>query len=108
MLSDKVMIILLTAGLMKKMSLYKMILFFKLYSYNKSKTKVELGLSNYATESNFDVVTGIDTSEFAKKVDLASLKLDVDKIIIGKSKTAPTTLRKVSHVVRNDVINRTV
>ena len=33
--------------------------------------------------------TGIDTSIFARKVDLASLKLDVDKLDINELEKAP-------------------
>ena len=38
------------------------------------KVKVELDLSNYATKTDFKNATGVDTSSFAKKNDLASLK----------------------------------
>ena len=40
--------------------------------------KVELDLCNYATKLDLKNVTGFDTSKFAKKVDLASLKSNVD------------------------------
>ena len=46
--------------------------------------KVELDLSIYATKSALENATGIDTSDFVKKVDLASLKSDVDKLDIDK------------------------
>ena len=36
--------------------------------------KVELDLSNYATKTDLKNVTGVDTSKFAKKIDLANLK----------------------------------
>ena len=48
-------------------------------SHNKSKTKIELDLSNYTETSGVEKRTGFDTSEFAKKIDLLSLKSDVDK-----------------------------
>ena len=41
--------------------------------------KVELDLSNYATKSDLKNATGVDTLQFAKEVDLASLKTEVDK-----------------------------
>ena len=41
---------------------------------------MELDLSNYATKSESKNVTGADTSDFAKKAYLASLKSDVDKL----------------------------
>ena len=44
------------------------------------KVKVELDLSNYATKTDFKNIRGIDISSFAKKVDLAGLKSNVDKL----------------------------
>ena len=41
--------------------------------------KVELYLPNYATKADLKNVPGVDTSDFAKKTDLANLKSDVDK-----------------------------
>ena len=57
------------------------------------RVKVELDLSNYATKSDLKNATGIDTSKFAKKVDLASLKFNVDKLDIDRLKNVPTSLR---------------
>ena len=37
--------------------------------------KFELDFSNYATKSVLRAATGVDTSKFAKKVDLANLKI---------------------------------
>ena len=54
------------------------------------KVKVELYLSNYITKTD---LTEIDTSSFAKKVDLASLKSNVAKLDIDKLKKVPTNLR---------------
>ena len=54
--------------------------------------KVELDLSNYATKADLKNATGVDTSKFAKKVDLASLKSNVDKLDIDKLKNVPTNL----------------
>ena len=41
-------------------------------------------MSNYATKIDLKNTTGTDTSSFAKKVDLASLISDVDKLDIDK------------------------
>ena len=41
--------------------------------------KVELDLSNYATKADLKNAIGVDTSNFPKKPDLATLKSDVDK-----------------------------
>ena len=48
--------------------------------------KVELDLSNYATKTDLRNAAGVDTSSFAKTVDLASLKSDVDKLNINRLK----------------------
>ena len=50
------------------------------------KVKVELDLYNNATKTDLKNATGIDISSFAKKVDLASLKSDLDKFDIEKLK----------------------
>ena len=39
--------------------------------------------------------TGIDTPKFAKEVDLASLKSQVDKLDIDNLKNVPTNLRNL-------------
>ena len=46
------------------------------------RLKVELDLSNYATKGNSKNATGVDTSTFAKKVDLASINPNVDELEI--------------------------
>ena len=65
-------------------------------------------MSNYATKSEVEKAAGVDASEFAKKADLASSKSDVDKLNIDRLKTVPTVLSKLSHVVDNDVVEKTV
>ena len=56
------------------------------------RVKVKLDLYNYATKPDLTNATGVDTSKFAKKVDLANLKSDVDKLDIDKLKNVPTIL----------------
>ena len=92
--------------------------------------KIELDLSNYGTKSDLRNAAGVDTSKFAKKVDLASLKSNVDKLDIDKLKNVPTNLNslkskvnkldvhkmvslpvdlsKLSDVVKNDVVKKDV
>ena len=53
-------------------------------------------------------VTGADTSKFAKKVNLTSLKSDVDKIKNDKLKTFATDLSKLNNVADDDVDKKTV
>ena len=48
------------------------------------KVKVELDLSNYATKVDLKYATDVDTLQFAKKVDLATLKSEVDQLDINK------------------------
>ena len=43
-------------------------------------------MSNYATRSDLKNETGVSTSNFAKKADLASLKPNVDKLDNDKFK----------------------
>ena len=63
------------------------------------RVKVELDLSNYATKADLKTATGVDTSKFAKKVDLAHLKSNVDKLDIDKLKNVPTNLSNLKSKV---------
>ena len=54
------------------------------------RVKFELDLSNYATKPDSKNATGVDTSKFAKKVDLNNSESDVDKLDIDKLKNVPT------------------
>ena len=53
-------------------------------------------------------VTHVDTSNFALKTNLASLKTEVDKLDIDKLAPVPVDLSKLSDVVKNDVVKKTV
>ena len=44
------------------------------------RVKVELDLSNYVTKTDSKNATSTDSSKFAKKFDLGSLKLEVHKL----------------------------
>ena len=63
------------------------------------RVKVELDLSNYATKADLENATGVDTSKSAKKVDLANLKSDVNKLDIDKLKNAPSNLNNLKSKV---------
>ena len=89
---------------------------------------VELDLSNYAIKADLKTAAGVDTSKFAKKVDLANLKSNVYKIDIDKLENVstnlsnlkskvdeldvdrlvhvPVDLSKLSDLVKNDVIKK--
>ena len=69
---------------------------------------VKVDLSNYATKADLKNVTGLDTSKLALKSNLANLTAEVDKIDLDKSNTVPVGLSKLSNVVNNDVVKKTV
>ena len=50
-------------------------------------------MSNYATKTDLKNLTGVDTSSFAKQVDLVNLKSDVDKLDIDILKTNLSNLK---------------
>ena len=83
MSNRKITIIYLIAGSTKKYYYVKMS-YFPLYGNSKNKIEVELDLPNYATKSDLKTATGVDTSQFAKKDDLANLKTAVNKLNIDK------------------------
>ena len=92
--------------------------------------KSQLDLPDYTTKADLKNVTGIDTSKFAKKVILANLKYNMDKLDIDKLKNVPTSLNnlkskvykldvdklvpvpvdlsKLTDVVKNDVVKKDV
>ena len=74
-------------------------------------------LYNYAIKADLKTATGVYTSKVAKKVDLASLKSDVDKLNIDKSKNVQNNLNnlkskvdlsKLSDVVKHDVVKKCI
>ena len=68
---------------------------------------VKVDLSNYATKANIKNISHVDTSSFALKTNLASLKTEVDKSDIDKLVPVPVDLSKLSGVVKNDVAKKT-
>ena len=94
------------------------------------RVKVKSDLSNHATKVDLKNATGINTSKFANKVDLANLNSDVDKLDIDKLENIPSDLRnlkskvdkidvdklipipadlsKLSDIVKNDVVKKDV
>ena len=70
--------------------------------------KVKTDLSNYETKTDIKNISHVDTSSFALKTNLANLKTEVDKLDIGKFVPIPVDLSKLSDVVKNDVVKRTV
>ena len=69
---------------------------------------VKVDLSNYATKADIKNISHIDTSSFALKTNLANLKTEVDKLGFDKLVPVPIDLSKLSDVVKNDVVKKTV
>ena len=80
MLNGKAIIIHLMVGLVKKILLYKMNCLPELDAHSKNKIKFQLDLSNYTPKSGLKSATGVNVSTLAKKIDLASLKSDFDRL----------------------------
>ena len=69
---------------------------------------VKVDLSNYVTKTDIKNVLHIDTSSFASKANLANLKTEVDKLDIGKLAPVSVDLSKLSDVVKNYVVKKTI
>ena len=89
----------------------------------------KVDLSNYATKTDIKNIPHIDTSSFALKSNLASLKTEINKLDINKLKRLPTNLgnlkskvdkldfdklapvladlSKLSNVLKDEVIKKT-
>ena len=70
---------------------------------SKKKIEFELDLSNYATKSDFQDATGVNTSQFAKTNALPGIISAVDKLDIGKLITTPAHL---NNAVENIVVKK--
>ena len=69
---------------------------------------VKVDLSNYATKADIKNISHVDTSSFVLKSNLSSLKTEVDKLDIDKLVPVPVDLSKLSNVVKNEVVKKTV
>ena len=69
---------------------------------------VKVDLSNYATKTDLKNVFHVDTSSFALKTKIASLKTEVDKLDIDKLAPIPVDLSKLSDVLKNDAVKKAV
>ena len=65
--------------------------------------KVKVDLSNYATKGDIKNISGVYTSSFALKTNLANLKTEVGKLDIDKLVPVPVDLSKLSDILKNDV-----
>ena len=82
--------------------------FHKPFGSSGGNINVKVGLSNYATKADLKNITNVDTSNFALKTNLVSLKTGVDKLDINKLEPIPVDLSKLSDVVKNDVVKKTL
>ena len=78
--------------------------YFPPYRSSRGNIKVELNVSSYTTKTDLKNVTHADFS----KSNLASLKTEIDKINVNKLKTVLVDLAKLSNVVNNDIVKKTV
>ena len=67
---------------------------------------VTIDLSNYATKADIKNITQIDTSSFALKTNLANLKTKIDRLDIDKLVPISVDLRKLSNVVKIEVVKK--
>ena len=79
----------------------------KLYEPFGGDVKVKVDLSNFATKTDIKNISHFDTSSFPLKSNLASLKMEVDKLDIDKLAPFPIDLSKLSDVVKNKVVKKT-
>ena len=63
-------------------------------------------MSNYATKAGIKNISNVDTSSFALKSNLASLKAEVDKLNIYKMVRVPVDLSKLNDIVKNDIVKK--
>ena len=71
-----------------------------------SSIKVELSLSDYATKGDLKDLN-VDTSDFALKTNLASLKAEIDKLDIPKLAAVPKDLSDLSVEVQKGFTKKT-
>ena len=64
----------------------------------RGSINLKVDLSNYATKTDLKNVTHVDTSSFALKTSLVSLKTEIDKLDIDKLVPVPVDLSKISDV----------
>ena len=67
---------------------------------------VKIYLSNFATKTDIKNIYHVDTSSFALKSSLASLKTEADKLDIDKLKSLPNNLTNLKSKVDKLDINK--
>ena len=71
----------------------------KSYEPFSGDINVKVDLSNYAAKTDIKNISHVDTSSFALKSNLASLKTEVDKLDIYKLKSLPNNLNNLKNKV---------
>ena len=69
---------------------------------------VKVDLSSYATKTDIKNIAHVDTSSSALKINLANLKTEADKLDIDKLVPVSVDLSKLSNVLKNEVVKKTV
>ena len=64
---------------------------------------VKVDFSNHETKTDIQNISHVDTSSFELNANSANLKIEVDKLHIGKLVPVLTDLSKLSNSVKNDV-----
>ena len=108
MSNGKDMTIHLIVGLIKRPFIKMTQYFPKPFRRFGCNINVKVDLSNYATKTDLKNVTHVDTSSFALKSNLASLKTEFDNLDIDKLVPVPVDLSKLGDVVKNDVVTKAV
>ena len=111
MSNAKVMIVHLVAGVIKKISCDSIVqkisqYFSKQYEASGGDAKVKVDLLNYATKTDLKNISHVDTSSFALKTNLDSLKTEVNELYIIKLEPVPVDLSKLYDVVKYDVFKK--
>ena len=68
---------------------------------------VNLDPGGFATKDDLKSITHVDASSFALKINLSSLKTEVDKLDIPKLSTVPADLAKLTKEVQEDFTKKT-
>ena len=67
---------------------------------------VKVDIFNCATKTDIKNISHVDTSCFALKTNLASLKTEVDKLDIYKLGLVPVDLSKLSDIVKKTIYDK--
>ena len=73
--------------------------YFSESTFSGGRVKVESDWFNYSTKRDLKHAAGVDISKFAKNVDLANIKRDIDKLDIDKLKNVTTNSRNLESKV---------